>query len=60
LEASLGMIAEKELLPIQPGDVPDTYADVDDLVTEFGYRPSTSVKNGVANFVKWYRKYNNI
>jgi len=60
LETSLGMIAEKELLPLQPGDVPDTYADVDDLVEEFGYKPSMSVKQGVANFVNWYKNYNGI
>ena len=60
LENSLGKTAEKELLPLQPGDVPDTYADVDDLVEEFGYKPSMSVKQGVANFVQWYKEYNNI
>ena len=60
LEASLGIRAEKELLPIQPGDVPDTYADVDDLVAEFDYMPSMSVKQGVLNFVKWYKEYNNL
>jgi len=52
--------AEKELLPLQPGDVPDTYADVDDLVEEFGYKPSMSVKQGVENFAVWYKQYNNI
>jgi len=57
LEASLGKVAEKELLPLQPGDVPDTYADVDDLVEEFSYKPSTSVKQGVENFVRWYKEY---
>ena len=60
LETSLGIIAEKQLLPLQPGDVPDTYADVDDLVEEFGYKPSMSVKQGVANFVNWYKNYNEI
>jgi UDP-glucuronate 4-epimerase len=60
LETSLGIIAEKQLLPLQPGDVPDTYADVDDLVEEFGYKPSMSVKQGVANFVNWYKNYNGI
>jgi len=60
LESSLGKTAKKELLPLQPGDVPDTYADVDDLVEEFGYKPSMSVKQGVANFVQWYKEYNNI
>lgn len=60
LESSLGKTAEKELLPIQPGDVPDTYADVDDLVEQFDYKPSMSVKKGVKNFVVWYKKYNSI
>lgn len=58
LEASLGKIAEKELLPLQPGDVLDTYANVDDLVKDFGYKPGTSIKQGIENFVAWYRKYN--
>ncbi len=57
LENSLGVKAEKELLPLQPGDVPDTYADVDDLVNEFGYKPSMSVTQGVENFAKWYLDY---
>jgi UDP-glucuronate 4-epimerase len=57
LETSLGKKAEKELLPLQPGDVPDTYADVDDLVEEFDYKPSMSVKQGVENFAKWYKQY---
>jgi len=57
LEACLGRKAEKNLLPMQPGDVPDTYADVADLVTHVHYRPSTSVEVGVARFVEWYRDY---
>jgi UDP-glucuronate 4-epimerase len=56
LEDALGKKAEKNLLPLQPGDVPDTYADVEDLVNDIGYKPSTSVKEGVAKFVKWYCK----
>jgi UDP-glucuronate 4-epimerase len=60
LETSLGKTAEKELLPLQLGDVPDTYADVDALVEEFGYKPSMSVKQGVENFAKWYKEYNNL
>jgi len=60
LENSLGIKAKKELLPLQPGDVPDTYADIDDLVEEFGYKPLMNVKQGVANFVKWYKEYNNV
>ena len=57
LETSLGKTAEKKLLPLQPGDVPDTYADVDDLVEQFSYKPSMSVKQGVENFVAWYKNY---
>ncbi|MGH6636693.1 MAG: NAD-dependent epimerase [Gammaproteobacteria bacterium] len=57
LENCLGKKAEKTLLPLQPGDVPDTYADVDDLVQDLGYRPSTPVEEGVARFVEWYREF---
>lgn len=57
LEKALGITANKELLPMQPGDVPDTYADVDDLVTQFGYQPNTSVEEGLAAFVCWYRDF---
>jgi len=57
LEKCLGKKAEKELLPLQPGDVPDTYADVSDLVADFGYKPQTTVEQGVANFVEWYKDY---
>lgn len=60
LEESMGIKADKELLPLQPGDVPDTYADVDDLVAEFGYKPSMSVKQGVENFATWYKEYHHI
>jgi len=60
IESALGVNAEKELLPLQPGDVPDTYADVDDLVREFGYKPSMSVNQGVKNFVNWFKEYNNL
>ncbi len=57
LERCLGKSAEKNLLPLQPGDVPDTYADVEDLVRDVGYRPATSVETGIARFVDWYRDY---
>jgi len=60
LEEGLGIKAKKELLPLQPGDVPDTYADIDDLVREFAYKPSMTVKKGVGNFAKWYKKYHGI
>ena len=57
IEKALGMEAEKELLPLQPGDVPDTYADVTDLVEEFGYKPSMTIEEGIRNFVSWYKEY---
>ena len=57
LEKALGKQAEMNLLPMQPGDVPDTYADVDDLVEQFGYKPTTPVEDGVAHFINWYREY---
>ena len=57
LEEALGKEAKKEFLPIQPGDVPDTYADVTDLVDQFGYKPNISVKDGIANFAKWFKEY---
>ena len=60
LEASLGKTAKKELLPLQLGDVPNTYADVDDLVDQFGYKPSMSFRQGVKNFAVWYKEYNKI
>ena len=60
LEISLGKKAVKELLPLQPGDVLDTHADIDDLVEDFGYKPRMSVKQGVENFANWYKNYNSI
>ena len=57
LEISLGREADKEFLPIQPGDVPDTYADVSNLITDFDYRPATSIEMGVANFANWFKSY---
>jgi UDP-glucuronate 4-epimerase len=57
IEDNLGIKAKKELLPLQPGDVPDTYADVSDLVTEFNYKPVTPISEGVEKFIKWYRTY---
>jgi len=57
LEEALGKTAEKELLPLQPGDVPDTYADVANLVADFGYKPTMPVKEGVGRFVKWYYEH---
>ncbi len=57
LEAALGRKAEKRLLPMQPGDVPATYADVDDLVRDVGFHPATPIEEGVARFVAWYREF---
>lgn len=57
IEKALGVEIKKNMLPIQPGDVPATFADVSDLVNDFGYKPNTPIEQGVAKFVEWYRKY---
>lgn len=57
LEKALGCEAKKELLPMQPGDMPDTYADVEELVKQISYKPTTEVTAGVQKFVDWYRGY---
>ena len=57
LEKALGKKAEKEFLPLQAGDVPETYANVDDLVEQFNYKPATSIEDGINSFVSWYRDY---
>ncbi|MET0230361.1 MAG: NAD-dependent epimerase [Rhodanobacteraceae bacterium] len=57
LEAKLGRKAGKILLPLQPGDVPDTYADVEELVRDTGYSPSTPIETGIGRFVDWYRDF---
>jgi UDP-glucuronate 4-epimerase len=57
LETALGVTAKRELLPLQPGDVPDTYADSSALKEAVGYQPATPVEEGVARFVEWYRGY---
>lgn len=57
IEKSLGITAEKEFLPIQPGDVPITYADVDDLYQAVGFKPSTPIEKGIDEFVQWYRQF---
>lgn len=59
IEAALGKEAQKELLPMQPGDVETTYADASALVEEFGYKPGTSVEEGIGKFVDWYKDYYN-
>ncbi|WP_338518232.1 NAD-dependent epimerase [Alteromonas gracilis] len=60
LEDALGIEAKKNLLPMQPGDVPDTYADVSALVNDTGYQPSTDVTTGIKAFVEWYRGFYNV
>lgn len=57
LEKTLGKKAKINFLPLQPGDVPDTYANTDNLEKKFNYRPSTSINEGVSKFVKWYKNY---
>jgi len=57
IEENLGLKAQKNLLPLQAGDVPDTYADVSELTTDVGYSPSTPVETGIKRFVAWYREY---
>jgi UDP-glucuronate 4-epimerase len=58
IEKALDKTAKKEFLPLQPGDVPETYADVTDLVNQFDYKPSTTVEEGITNFISWYHYYN--
>ena len=57
LEEAIGKKAKRELLPMQPGDVPATYADVDDLMRDAGFRPSTPIEQGIARFIAWYREW---
>lgn len=60
IEKSLGLEAKKKFMPMQPGDVAATYADVQDLIHNLGYKPNTSLEYGVGEFVKWYKKFYNI
>jgi len=57
IEKCLGKKANKNLMPLQPGDVPQTYANVDDLINDVGFKPETSIEDGIARFVDWYRNY---
>ena len=59
LEECLGMEAKKEYYPMQPGDVYKTYADVSELIQDFGFKPDTSIREGLTNFAKWHREYYN-
>jgi UDP-glucuronate 4-epimerase len=60
LEQELGRKAEKELLPMQPGDVPATYAEINDLTRDADFRPATPIEDGIRKFVAWYRTYHNL
>jgi UDP-glucuronate 4-epimerase len=57
IESVLGLTAQKEYLDMQPGDVPATYADVDDLTADVGFKPATPIRTGIERFVAWYRHY---
>jgi len=57
LETCLGREAKKELLPLQMGDMPATWADVDDLIADVGFKPSTPISVGIKEFVQWYRDF---
>jgi UDP-glucuronate 4-epimerase len=57
LEKAIGKKAEKKLMPMQPGDVPATYADIDDLSHDVGFKPATPIEEGIPRFVKWYREF---
>ena len=59
LEKSLDIEAKKEFLPLQPGDVVNTYADISELIEDFNYKPKVSIQEGIANYSKWYRSYYN-
>lgn len=57
IEKKLGKVAKKNMLPLQPGDVPATWADVSDLVSDMNYKPDTSIEVGIARFIEWYREF---
>ncbi len=57
IESALGRKARRNLLPLQPGDVPETFADIEPLVRDFGYRPETTIDTGITRFIAWYRDY---
>ncbi|MFB9268827.1 NAD-dependent epimerase [Bradyrhizobium erythrophlei] len=60
LEHGFGRVAQKNLLPMQPGDVPETFADIDDLVRDVGFRPDVAIEQGIETFVAWYRDYHRV
>ncbi|MFQ5470457.1 MAG: capsular biosynthesis protein CpsI, partial [Gammaproteobacteria bacterium] len=57
IENCLGLEANKNLLPLQPGDVPSTYANVDDLMNDVGFKPATSIQGGISRFIEWYKDF---
>ncbi|MFM8217348.1 MAG: capsular biosynthesis protein CpsI, partial [Planctomycetaceae bacterium] len=57
IEQAIGKTAVKNLLPMQPGDVPATYANVDDLIRDVGFKPATPIEVGIGRFVEWYRGF---
>ncbi len=57
IEETLGMKATMDFMDLQPGDVPATYADVDDLINDVGFKPATSIEAGIRAFVSWYKTY---
>ena len=59
IELNLGKVATKNMMEMQPGDVERTWADVDDLIKDYDYRPNTSIKSGVKSFIDWYKDYYN-
>jgi len=59
IEKALGKTAKKDLMDIQPGDVPATYADIDDLIKDVGFKPDTPIEKGIERFIKWYKEYHN-
>ena len=60
LEKELGREAVKDMLPMQPGDVMETYADIGDLMRDVGFKPQTSIEDGIRDFVAWYRGHYNV
>ena len=60
LEQAIGKKVKRELLPMQPGDVPATYADVDDFTREVDFTPKTPISEGIGRFIDWYRSYHHL
>ena len=60
IEKALGQKAVYDFLPMQPGDVPETSADVESSIRDFGYNPSTSIREGIPKFIEWYKSYHNV